>query len=265
LGHFLDGGNPNPEPSMLLNAIPATTICDGFVDFVKPISNGGVCGQTGDSSITKQTIIGTSLRATCAGTNVPYFEGGFFGIGWTLDNPTAHSAYREEWKKLMTQTFEDVKPCRTSVLNSYINNEPDPNPELYSSPESRTDTTTQYTINDMVEGVVPGTCSFNFTTVSYPAVNIFNSSSGPQQQATSVTYLVAYYTYQYRRPKNIQDILIGETNTIKCNTLSALCAETPKLSSKYKTTDCSDAPSCYNKTAKDCNNTDYCCIFTQDG
>lgn len=267
LGHFLDGGNPNPQPSILLNAIPATTICDGFADRVRPISNGGVCGQMGDASIAKQTIIGTNLRATCGGPNYPYFEGGFFGIPWHLhaSNGAAHSAHREAWKELMRQTFEDVKPCRTSILNSYINNEPDPNPELYSSPESRTDTTTQYTINDIVEGVVPGTCSFSFATVSYPAVNIFNSSSGPQQQATSVSVLVAYYTYQYRRPKNIQDILIGEENTIKCNTISALCGETPKLSSKYKTTDCSDAPSCYNKTAKDCNNTDYCCIFNEDG
>ena len=165
----------------------------------------------------------------------------------------------------MKQKFEDIKPCRTSVLNSYINNEPDPNPELYSEPESRINTTTKYAINDIVEGVVPASCSFNFTTVSYPAINIFNTPTGPEQEATSVSVLVAYYTYQYRRPKNIQDILIGEENTIKCNTLSSLCGGiTPQLSSKYKTIDCADAPSCYNKTAKDCNNADYCCIFTTD-
>ncbi len=265
LGHFLDGGNPNPEPYAFFGAIGAVTLCEGFADPWKPLSMGGVCGQMGDGSVWKTTYIGNSLTSWCSGPNVPVFEGaGIFPVEWPLSHPAAHSSYRAAWKQLMQQTFEDVKPCRTSVLNSYINNEPDPNPELYSFPESRIDTTTKYTINDIVEGVVPGTCSFNFATVSYPAISVFNTPNGAQQRGTSVTVLVAYYTYQYRRPKNIQDILIGETNTIKCNTLSALCGETPKLSSKYKTTDCSDAPSCYNKTAKDCNNTDYCCIFTED-
>lgn len=266
LGHFLDGGNPNPEPYAVFGAIGAVTLCEGFADPVRPILNGGVCGQMGGGSVWKTTYIGNSLTSWCSGPNVPVFEGaGIFGVSWPLSHGAAHSAYRAAWKELMRQTFEDIKPCRTSTLNAYINNEPDPNPELYSKPESRTDTITKYTINDIVEGVVPGTCSFNFATVSYPAINVFNTPNGAQQQGTSVTVLVAYYTYQYRRPKNPQDILIGEETTIKCNTLSALCGGTPILSSKYKTTDCSDSPSCYNKTAKDCNNTDYCCIFTQDG
>lgn len=264
LGHFKDGGNPNPEP-IILNGLQATVFCGGQNPF-RPISTETVCGATGPGSVQKTTLIGDNVRATCTGPNFPTFEGGFFVFRWDLNNGSAHAAHRAAWKRYMTQIFEDIKPCRTNILNSYINNEPDPNPELYSSPESRINTTTQYTINDIVEGVVPGTCSLNFSTVSYPAVNIYNTQSGTKQESTSVTILVAYYTYKYRRPKNIQDILIGENTTIKCNTLSNLCGGiTPQLSSKYKTIDCGDAPLCYNKIAKDCNNTDYCCIFTDDG
>jgi hypothetical protein len=272
LGHFLDGGDLNTE---FIAGIGATWVgqCFGSSSNSQQTAGSvGQCGKVAPDSFPWYTYISDGLTMTCGGNAHPSFAGHGIRVGYGLNdaltgtsinnanNPIVRQKLKKYWEERMKNLYENVAPCRTN-FNLYT--EDDTN-IVYDYPY-KVDTSNTYNVNDIVEGIVPGTCQFNFTTVSYPGVAISAGIGNPRQSAVTVTVKVAYYTYSYRRPKNIQDILIGEEITKKCNTLSTINVgtSTPHLSSKYKTRDCADAPSCYNNTVRNCNNDDSCCITGQ--
>jgi hypothetical protein len=71
--------------------------------------------------------------------------------------------------------------------------------------------------------------------------------------------MIAYYTYKYRKPKTIQDILKGEEIAKKCNEQATQCNTNFRISSNYNTTDCQNIPICYDTKTENCVDNNHCC------
>lgn len=150
-------------------------------------------------------------------------------------NKDANRLYVSEWKANMSQAYMNIAVCKNNINT--------------------------YDVDDIIEGVVPGSCSkLNFGSISYPAIQYRATTSNPQFRESTVTVLVASYTYSYRRPKNTQDILKGLETSIQCNEFSSNCnTNNLSLRSKYKTDDCETGPHCYNRSSSKCDNDQTCC------
>lgn len=254
LGYFLDGGNLNTEQ---VQAIGPTWggYCYDTADIYKATAYGQ-CGKSAPDSFPWYTYLTPEVTELCGGATFPTFAGGIISVGYPYPNPSVHQIMKQHWENDMQNVYDNIAPCRTDS-NLYTEDDTD---TVLTNP-MRINTSRTYSVDDIVEGIVPGTCNFSFADIIYPGIAIRAGFDNPEQSSVSVSVRVAYYTYQYRRPRNIQDILIGESITTQCNTLSSICGgSTPYLSSKYKTRDCASAPSCYNNSTADCNNTDFCCI-----
>jgi hypothetical protein len=144
----------------------------------------------------------------------------------------------------MRQIYNNIAACKNNIprdiANPYVNR--------------------VYDVGDIVEGIVPGSCSFNIGSIDYPAVS-FRAPNSRVEGTVSVK--VAYYSYSYKRPKNIQDILKDnavEGSSKKCNERASQCnVSIPKITSNYDTPTCSDAPNCYDTDMTKCSSSDYCC------
>lgn len=204
---------------------PTSNVCQGQSIGVSPVGN---CGKSGDDSRPWSTYIGN--------TRV------IFPLA-TSNEQTKEYLYRE-WESNMKQIYNNIAACKNSIpsdiANPYIDR--------------------IYNVNDIVEGIEPGTCSFEIGSIEYPAI----SFRAPNARADStVTVKVAYYKYKYRRPKNIQDILKDnavEDSSKKCNERASQCNVTvPKITSSYDTPTCVDTPNCYDTNINKCSSSDYCC------
>jgi hypothetical protein len=85
------------------------------------------------------------------------------------------------------------------------------------------------------------------------------TESGDISADYKVVVGVAYYTYDYRRPKNIQDILKTEEITKQCNEKSSQCNHSLRITSNYKNMSCNNTPSCYDTSTNRCGDQQYCC------
>jgi hypothetical protein len=254
LGHFLDGGNLNTEQTIAIGPTWGG-YCYGDAVVYKATAYGQ-CGKSAPDSFPWYTYLTPEVTEVCGGATFPLFAGGIISVVYPYANASVHQKMKQHWENDMQNAYDNIAPCRTDS-NLYTEDNTD---TVLTNP-IRISTSRTYSVDDIIEGIVPGTCNFSFTNIIYPGVAIRAGLDNPEQSSVSVSVRVAYYTYQYRRPKNIQDILIGENTTMQCNTLSSMCGgSTPYLSSKYKTRDCASAPSCYNNSTVNCNNTDFCCI-----
>jgi hypothetical protein len=236
---YLVQGNPNQDGPTLMGG--CTTIdkvgadpnaCNGAT-----ITTCGVgqCGKSAPDSFPWHTcisrasaiIVGGNIDSVIAGCEtVVQFENGSAGANGELN---------KEWEANMQQAYSNIAACKNNK--------------------------DKYQVNDIVEGVVPGTCSkVNFGIVKYPAIHYRATLGDPALVSVELPVRVAYYTYQYRRPKTIQDILKGVDTSIKCNERATSCINSNiKLSSTYKTIDCDTSPSCYNTEASKCDENRACC------
>ena len=149
----------------------------------------------------------------------------------------------------MKLLFDNIAACKNTIPGNIPNNE-----LLLNSPRT-------YSANDIVEGIVPGTCHFDYGTLEYDATKYRASSNSRGFTSTDITFSVsvAYYTYDYRRPKNIQDILKTEEITKKCNERSSQCSPSLRITSNYKNISCNSTPSCYDTSTTKCPDDQYCC------
>jgi hypothetical protein len=146
-----------------------------------------------------------------------------------------------EWESNMKQAYDNIAVCKNNI--------------------------DRYRIEDIVEGVIPGTCGkLTFTELIYPGIKYrstlgsISSPAIPDVEDIDIIVRLAYYTYQYRRPKTIQDILKGVETSIKCNEQATSCMTSNiRLSSAYKSIDCNSTPICYNTDASRCDSTNRCC------
>ena len=117
-------------------------------------------------------------------------------------------------------------------------------------------------VNDLVEGVIPGSCSsLQFGTLNIPAFAWKKDLNGGTGQSMSIGVRYAYFTYQYKRPRTIQDVFLKE-NASKCVTITSLPpADGYNMVEKYeiKTSKCNEIPTCYDSRKETCDNNKYCC------
>jgi hypothetical protein len=193
--------------------------------------------KTGGSECTPGNYFNIHYDRDTSGLGPPAVVGCDIGVHFPIEtsNNDANRVYVSEWKANMKQAYMNIAVCKNNINT--------------------------YDINDIIEGVVPGSCSqLNFGSISYPAIQYRATTTDPQFREATVTVLTASYTYSYRRPKNVQDILKGVDTSIKCNEFSSHC-DTNNLSlrSKYKTDDCETGPHCYNRSSSKCDNDQACC------
>jgi hypothetical protein len=153
-----------------------------------------------------------------------------------------------------------------------------------------------YKEEDLIEGVIPGSCSLNFSTVSFPATNFKLMADLAEDRCSytfstetaegSVNVLVAYMSYTYRRPVSLNDHIIdtlGADNidSAICNTYytaglpAGNCANgifnghftnvKEKIISKLDGDGtCDSSPQCYDKV-RPCDSATYCCKVDFNG
>lgn len=191
----------------------------------------GNCGQSGDDSRPWNVYIN--------GIKVYY--------PLATSNSASNELINSEWELNMRQIYNNIATCKTKI------------PDNISQPYHNA--TRSYSISDIVEGVVPESCSeLKFDKLNYNATKYRGSKAGPQEVTTMVTIRVAYYTYSYRRPKNIQDFLKTEEISKKCNERATMCnPNLIRITSNYNTESCSNTPTCYDTNTERCRNDQYCC------
>lgn len=155
-----------------------------------------------------------------------------FAVG--SDNPTAKQSHISYWKELMEAAYYDVSACH----NNYGT----------------------FNVDDLVEGVVPGSCtSLKYEVLSYPIVAFRQTLNGGVSQPGYLGVHVAYYQYDYKRPRSIQDIFLGD-NDIKCSTiLSQAAPSSYNITEKYTVKDCESTPSCFDTSISRCTSGNICC------
>lgn len=153
-----------------------------------------------------------------------------------------------------------------------------------------------YKAEDLIEGVVPGSCSLNFGGGSWPGqafkiiADLTDDKCGYEYKSettdASVSVMIAYMTYQYKRPVTVNDKIIDELGSEKVS--SSYCrthytAGLPrgncktgifnghftnvveKIESRINAdTACPAQPTCYDKV-RNCAPTEYCCKVDFNG
>jgi len=75
----------------------------------------------------------------------------------------------------------------------------------------------------------------------------------------------AYFTYQYKRPRTIQDVLLGEEISNKCSTaISIFPTDGYNITEKYEIKNCDTIPNCSDTKPDVCDKDHYCCRTGQN-
>ena len=248
LGYFLTSPSPNTDGPV---GMSVQSISCGSCNQCPDCGTGnytsagqGLCGKEAPESFPWTTCISFSSPTICVVGNTRYTGGIVAGcdipITFPASNSVASSRMLQFWSSQMERNLRNVAPCSNAIDA----------PDSFSR------------IEDIVEGVVPGSCSSLLTrNISYPAIKYKTTLTGPVTDSLTVTYTVAYYTYQYRRPRTVQDLLKTETIREKCDRIRGSCptASIINTSEIYKTGDCDSTPQCYNNDIPACDDTNYCC------
>jgi hypothetical protein len=199
-----------------------------------PWNHAMVCHLEGSASPDFAPCI--SEWAVQLGTSRSYvtnINGGVpFAIG--SDNDEIKSRHINYWKEIMTSSYYDAAPCH----NNYG----------------------LFDVNDLVEGVVPGSCSpLRFQRLNYPMVAFRQTLGGGTIQEGNFGVHIAYFTYQYKRPRTIQDVFLGP-NASKCSTIKQTYPPSSyNIKEKYAVQDCQSSISCYDSTVAPCTPGNVCC------
>lgn len=150
------------------------------------------------------------------------------------DNGIVKQRHINYWKSLMTMLYEDVSVCRNNIGS--------------------------FPIDDLVEGVVPGSCSaLSYKLLYYPAISVSQDEEGGSVSNATFGVWIAYFTYKYRRPRTIQDILLKEKASI-CSTILPSCpTNSYNITEKYAVPDCGSTPLCFDIVIPTCATNNYCC------
>lgn len=246
LGYFLSSPDTNIDGPIALNSQSiGCGLCNGCCsnccgDGGEYTSAGyGLCGKEAPDSFPWTTCISFSLDAPriCVGGNTrsrAIISGCDIPVFFPASNSVALSRKMDIWQNQMEQILRNISPCYN---NTSLNE------------------------NDIVQGVVPGFCSpVLYTNITYPAIKYRATLTEPVLNTTSVTYKVAYYTYEYRRPRTIQDTFKTDAIREKCDRIKGSCPTgSINTTEIYKTADCESTLQCYNTDIPVCDNTDYCC------
>ena len=147
-------------------------------------------------------------------------------------SPQIKAQVLAEWRKRKQLAFNDFIPCKN---NQSIN------------------------VEDLIEGIIPGTCQLNYTTLSFPLLGYRRTYEGSESKPTALGVHVAYISYQYKRPKTIDDVLIGE-QCVNYYNKGAAPKYTPNIVEKYVNGGiCENEIGCKETVLEQCNKNNYCC------
>lgn len=243
LGYLLTGGNPNQDgPVGMGGSVWAAPYCGIRTSLCyqrEGRGGAGQCGKNAPDSYPWSVCISYSEPSVCVGGNSSSLVTGCnIPVSFPYSNARAGERIVSLWKKQMGQIWLNTAPCHNNK--------------------------NKYNTQDIVEGVVPDSCSeVKYTTISYPSMAYRATFGDPVVTQGSVTFTVAYYTYTYRRPKTIQDIFKGDELVQKCSEVTAYnpAGSTLNISEYHKTSNCSSAPQCYDTNTENCDDSNYCCRY----
>lgn len=175
-----------------------------------PVAGAGVCGQSAPASFPTKYCISYGGAAACGNS--------LYGCDVQIDNSALLNLAYPDWLDSVTIAYANSAPCFSN---------------------------TSISTDDIVEGIIPGSCSsMQITNVTIPVVTYRTTlSHNVEVGSGGIVVAIAYYTYSYKRRKTIQDILIDNSN---CYTQHPSCQGSPPyLREKYRT-DCNSSLSCYN-------------------
>lgn len=159
------------------------------------------------------------------------------------------------------------------------------NMEQYFATKSWCNNFHEFNLDNLIEGVIPGTCSLEFGGGSWPVYGVRSTRTlengawvyDSEVSSTSASISVAYISYQYRRPVTIKDKIVEkfveDVTPSQCATFfgpapkNAISFNDNPLSDNikeiYKSTEtrnsnCLSAPNCYDST-RGCAPSDLCC------
>lgn len=188
---------------------------------------------------------------------------------WTT-NSVAVAKYEELWKQKMTEIYQNKHYC----TNKY-----------------------DYKIEELIEGVVPGSCSLVFETVSWPMIGVqlcadvdgCGIKASTEKKDGSINILIAYITYQYKHPVNLTDKIIDEFNekpsedsgdnpvSQQCRNYFGIGGFSSGCRAKYfgnmkeeikskesRNSNCTSTPQCYDRN-RSCDPSNICCGIDQTG
>lgn len=160
------------------------------------------------------------------------------GIGFYIgsDNGAVKSRVIADWRNQVRAIYRTYAPC--------FNNRGSIN------------------VDDLIEGVIPGSCSeLQFATASYPIVAWRKTLGGGESSEGSLGIHYAYFTYQYKRPRTIQDVFLGD-NASKCSTvLPIFPTQGYNITEKYEIKNCQTIPTCSDTKPEVCNTENECCRY----
>lgn len=248
LGSILSGGNPNENGPLELGCQTiGCGYCNGCCSDQCCNSDYTSCGQglalkEAPDSFPWSICITYTEPSVCVGGNDRYPHSVVGGCDVPIvypivtSNSNANRRYVDIWKEQMKQVRLNTAPCFNNI--------------------------TTIDVDDIVEGVVPGSCGeVTFTPVVYNGMKYKATLGDPVVSSNSVTFTVASYTYQYRRPKTIQDIFKGDQLIEKCSAVVGSCppSATINKTERVKTFDCENIPRCYDTQVPKCDDNNYCC------
>lgn len=121
---------------------------------------------------------------------------------------------------------------------------------------------TDIDVEDLVEGVVPGSCSkVQYGSIGFPGIAWKKDLQGGTSQRITISTRYAYFTYEYRRPRTIQDVFLKE-NASKCATTTSIVPpDSYNIVEKYKIDKilCQTRPTCKDVSVTTCDSDKYCC------
>jgi hypothetical protein len=151
----------------------------------------------------------------------------------SVSSPQIKGQYFAEWQKRMRLKYRDVAPCHN---NKSIN------------------------VANLIEGVIPNSCSLEFTTISYPGLAYRRTRDGAESNSFSLGVHVAYIRYQYKRPKNIQDVLFDEPLCNDYNNGNSYMPETKNMVEKIINGGlCNREIICKDESVERCDESNVCC------
>jgi len=242
LGYILTDGNPNIDgPVGMGGSVWLAGYCGIRASLCyqrEGTGGGGQCGKNAPDSYPWSTCISYSEPSVCVGGNDSSIVGGCnIPVSFPYSNGKAGERIVSLWKKQMSQIWLNTAPCHNNK--------------------------NKYTVGDIVEGVVPDSCSeVKYTKINYPSMSYRATFGDPVVTQGTIGFTVAYYTYTYRRPKTIQDVFKGEALVEQCNQVTS---HNPigslNISEKHKTFGCSNVAQCYDTDVNGCDDTNYCCRY----
>lgn len=180
----------------------------------------------------------TLLQAQGGSSASSYINGGAvtncvpFGFP-AYSSPQIKSQVLAEWKRKKQLAFNDFKPCKNNK---------------------------NILLDDLIEGVIPGSCELKFITMSFPFLAYRRTYDGSESSGGSLGVHIAIISYDYKRPKTIEDILTDEKCANYNIHTNSPPTDMPNIVEKYVNRGiCGDQIICEDTPTTDCDKKNVCC------